>query len=237
MKRNKTVNLVFGIFAVIGSIFVIAGIIWLVSGLQFRKSAVEVTAVISEIDSYRDSDGDINHNVYVNYSYDGNTYNNMRLSEYSSSMYEGKEISLLVDPENPRKIGTVLGKIIGGVMFAGIGSIFALVGICPIIAMSRKKARKKKLIAAGRSIFGTVDNIACNTSYSVNGRHPFVVYCSYKDEYKDLIYRFKSDNLWTDPSQIIQSGSEIRIYVDGTDFSKYHVDTESLLEGRIIDYT
>ena len=103
--------------------------------------------------------------------------------------------------------------------------------------MGRKSSKRKKLIDAGHSIYATVDSIDINTSYSVNGRHPFVIYCSYKDEYKDVIYRFKSDNLWTDPSQVIEPGSEIRIYVDGTDFSKYHVDTESLLAGKIIDYT
>lgn len=237
MKKNKTEYFVFGIFALVGTIFVIAGIFWMISGIRFRENAAEVMAVISEIDTYRDSDGDTNHKVYVNYSYDGNTYNDIPLGEYSSGMYEGKEIELLVDPVNPSRISTQLGSIIGSSVFIGMGGIFALVGICPFIVMGRKSSKRKKLIDAGHSIYATVDSIDINTSYSVNGRHPFVIYCSYKDEYKDVIYRFKSDNLWTNPSQVIEPGSEIRIYVDGTDFSKYHVDTESLLAGKIIDYT
>ena len=92
MKKNKTEYFVFGIFALVGTIFVIAGIFWMISGIRFRENAAEVMAVISEIDTYRDSDGDTNHKVYVNYSYDGNTYNDIPLGEYSSGMYEGKEI-------------------------------------------------------------------------------------------------------------------------------------------------
>ncbi len=236
-KKERVVDFVFGIFAVVGMIFVITGIIWMISGIRFRENAAEVMAVITEIDTYRDSDGDINHRVYVNYSYGGKTYNDIPLGEYSSGMYEGKEIELLVDPQRPGRVSTAFGNIFGSSMFIGMGAIFAAVGICPIILRIRKGAQKKKLISAGRSIFATVDSIDINSSYSVNGCHPFVIYCSYKDEYKDIIYRFKSENLWTDPSRVIQPGSEIRIYVDGTDFSRYHVDTESLLEGKIVDYT
>ena len=236
-KKESAVDIVFGIFAFVGIIFVISGILWMISGIRFRENAAEVMAVITEIDTYRDSDGDTNHRVYVNYSYGGNTYNDIPLGEYSSGMYEGKEIELLVDPQKPGRISTAFGNIFGPSMFIGMGAIFAAVGICPIVFKIRKKAQNKKLIAAGRSIFATVDSIDVNTSYAVNGRHPYVIYCSYRDEYKDILDRFKSENLWTDPSRVIQPGSEIRIYVDGTNFSKYYVDTESLLDGKIIDYT
>ncbi len=237
MKKNKLVYFLYGTFALVGIIFVIVGVVLLISGMQFRKTAVEVTAVITKIDSYRDFDGEMNYDVYVDYSYDGNTYSKVRLNEYNSSMYEGKEISLFIDPDVPTRKTTNFGSIFGVVICIGIGSIFSLVGICSILVMRRKTVKNKELIAAGHSIFATVNSIEINTSYSVNRRHPFVIYCSYKDEYKDLVYRFKSDNLWTDPSLVIAPGSEIRVYVDGTDFSKYHVDAESILEGKVVDYT
>ena len=60
---------------------------------------------------------------------------------------------------------------------------------------------------------------------------------TYKDDYYDRIYRFKSDNLWTDPSLILQSGDDIKVYVDEKDYSCYHVDIESIFNGKIIDYT
>lgn len=236
-KKSRAVSNIFIIFALIGILFFIVGIVALVWGIRFRQNAVEVTAVITEIDTYRDADGGIGHRVYVDYSYGGNTYQDMPLSEYNSGMYQGKEIELLVDPQNPGKISTASGRIIIAVICIGMGAVFALTGICPTVSGKRKKARNQKLIAEGRSLFATVDRIEINPSCSVNGEHPFVVYCSYKDEYKDIIYRFKSGNLWVDPSQVIQPGSEIRVYVEGEDFSRYHVDTESLLEGKIVDYT
>lgn len=236
-NKNAIVNIVFWIFAVIGIIFFIVGIIWLVSGSRFKQNAVEVSAVIQEIKSYRDSDGDIRHSVYVNYSYNGQYYEAVNLSEYSSSMYVGKEITIMIDPDNPGKNMTNLGLYLGPAIFVGIGVIFACVGIFPLAGIGRKAAMRKKLIASGQYIYATVESIQCNEGYNLNGQHPFNVYCIYKDEYKDIVYRFKSDNIWTNPEYVIQPGSEIKVFVDRQNYKNYHVDVEGILQGKIADYT
>lgn len=234
-KIDKVFNMVFIIFSVVGMIFVVTGIIWIVSSIRLKQDAVEITAVISEIESYRNTDGERSCRVYVTYTYEGKIFENVRLSEYSSNMYEGKEITLFLNPEKPENVST--GSAVGGIVFIAMGAIFVLVGIIPIAVMVKKASAKKKIIATGYSIYGTVEGIGYNTSYSVNGRHPYVIYCTYRDDYKNIIYRFKSDNLWNNPESIVQPGSEIRIYVNRDDYSKYHVDTESVLQGRIVDFT
>ena len=78
-----------------------------------------------------------------------------------------------------------------------------------------------------------------NTGYSVNGRHPYVIYCAYEDEYNNTVYYFKSENLWYDPSFRFAIGSEIDVYVDPKDYSKNYVDTEKNYGhgSRIVDFT
>ena len=235
--KNIIVKLTVGLFAVIGFIFIIVGIIWLVSGRRFVQSAVKVSAVISEIESYRDSDENVNYRVYVNYSYGGQRYEDIRLNEYSSSMYEGKEIQVMLDPDNPKKLMTNLGLYIGPAVFIGMGAIFTSAGVISLVGMGRKSSAKKKLIASGQYIYGTVESIEYDKSYILNGKHPFVVYCTYRDDYKDIVYRFKSDNIWTNPEYVIKPGSEIRIFVDHQNYKNYHVDIESILQGKIVDYT
>lgn len=236
-NKNAIINITFWMFAVIGIIFFTVGIIWLVSNSRFKQNAVEVSAVIQEIKSYRDSDEDINYSVYVNYSYNGQYYENVKLSEYNSSMYVGKEIAILIDPDNPRKNMTNFGLYLAPAIFIGMGAIFACVGIFPLIGIGQKSAVQKKLIASGQYIYATVESIQCNESYYLNGRHPFNVYCTYKDEYKDIVYRFKSDNIWTNPEYVIQPGNEIKVFVDRQNYKNYHVDVEGILQGRIVDYT
>ncbi len=152
-------------------------------------------------------------------------------------MYEGKKITLLVDPDDPAKVSTGFITVFVGAIFAGMGVIFGLIGIIPLVMIKRRSATKKKIIASGNFLWGTVVHIDYNTSYSVNGQHPYVVYCTYKDEYKDIVYRFKSENIWTNPEYALSQGSTVCIYVDKEDYSKYYVDVESVLQGKVIDYT
>lgn len=151
MKKNNIVlKLVFGILVVVGFIFFIVGIILLVSSIRFQEEAVEVSAEITQIESYRDIDGDISHRVYVTYSYGGKTYENVNLQEYSSGMYEGKEITLLVQPDDPYNVSTGLINILIGGIFVGIGCIFLLICIIALILFARRNRKKKRLLEAGQ---------------------------------------------------------------------------------------
>lgn len=237
MKKDKVPYLIFGIFGIVGVILIIACICMTVSGIKFEKKSEEITGTIAYIEKYYDSDHDRHFRVYVNYEYQGQEYKHVHLNSYSSSMYEGKEITLKVDPENPGRVKTPHSDLFACIILGIMGVVFSLIGIIPTVSGIRKAAKKKELREKGRYIYATVERIGINRGYSVNGVHPFVVYCNYQDEYSGVLYKFKSDNLWTDPYPILQEGSSIRIYVDGQDYSNYHVDVESSLQGRVVDYT
>ena len=130
-----------------------------------------------------------------------------------------------------------IGLYIGPIVFIGMGVVFAVAGVFSLIGISRKSLKKRKLTASGQYIYATVESIEYNESISMNGKHPFVVYCTYRDDYKDVIYRFKSDNIWTNPEYVIQPGNEIKVFVDRQNYKNYHVDVESILQGKIVDYT
>lgn len=138
---------------------------------------------------------------------------------------------------NPEEHMSKFGLYLGSIIFIGMGVIFAGVGVFPLIGMGRKSSAKKKLIASGQYIYATVESIEYDNSFTVNGKHPFVIYCTYRDDYKDIIYRFKSDHIWTNPEYVIRPGSEIKIFVDRQNYKNYHVDIESILQTKIVDYT
>lgn len=237
MKKFNFINIFFGIFAIVGIGLFIGGFAWLSKGMEFKQNAVEVTAEIVDIETYRDSDGERQHRPYITYSFNGTTYADRPLNSYSSDMYIGQEITILCNPDEPGRAMTNMSIYLGSGIQLGMGLIFALVGIAPIVTSIVKSARQKKIIQNGQVLQATVDNIVWNTSYSVNGRHPFVIYCTYKDEYRDISYRFKSNNLWSDPSPIFPIGSYIDVYVNPKDYSQYHVNAEKTLDAKIIDYT
>lgn len=242
MKKNNVATIIFSIFTAVGIVFILAAAFIWGNEMQFRRSAVEVTGEIVDIVTgyeYRNSSRDrrISHEVYVTYTFEGETYERVRLNEYSSSMYKGKSITLLCDPKNPGRVKTEFGAYLALFLVGGIGILFSCIGIIPLIIFHRKKVQKKRLLANGRVLHATVERIDINRALSVNGQNPYVIYCTWKDEYTDVLYRFKSENLWTDPGHVFNEGSEIAVYVDGKDYSKYYVDAERELAQRVVDFT
>ena len=236
-KRNSFMVLFYGIFLVVGAIFSAVGITMALADSGFRERAEEITAEITGISSYRASDGDRRHNVYVTYQYDGRVYEDIELNFYRSGMYEGQEIPLLCDPENPGHVKSPGGMLLLEMVFLLIGILFMGIALV-FIAVSRNKARRrKKILSSGKRLSAIVEQIAVNTSYVMNGRNPYQIYCYYRDEYKDVIYRFKSEDLWINPNVVLQPGDTIDVYVDGEDYSRYHVDAESILDKKVKDYT
>ena len=136
MKENKTENLLWIIFTIIGGIFVVIGLI--IVGNVFNYENKESTVgIITEISTYRGNNDDRNYRVYVSYNVDGRTYES-ELNGYSSSFYEGKKINIYYDKNNPNKIGMKSLDFIF-LMFPGFGLIFLSIGGTGLLLKNRNK--------------------------------------------------------------------------------------------------
>lgn len=237
MKKDRFLTIFFSIFAVVGIGFLIGAVLLFVNESRFRKTAVNITGEIVDIMSYYGHDRKSHDEVFVTYTFEGRTYERVQLMGDGINMYVGKSISLLCDPENPGRVRTESGSLLVTIILTVVGAGFSCAGIIPMVFVAKKKQKRKRLLANGRVLHATVERVGRNTSIAVNGQNPYVIYCSWKDEYTDVLYRFKSDNLWTDPSFLFDSGSEINVYVDGNDFSKYYVDAERGLAQKVVDFT
>lgn len=216
-----------GVFLLIGVIFVIAGAVFMVSGAINRNKGVEVPAVISGLESYRKSDGDIDHDVYVDYIYEDMEFSHIRLNYYSSSMYEGKEISITIDPNDPKKVYSPVFNILFGGIFALVGSVFALIGGTFTVKIVKKKRLEKALREKGYYIDAHIDD-AVPTNFRINNRPTYVIRCSYYSPDNRLIYSFTSEHIRFNPAGMLDGGT-IRVYVDENDYSKYYVDISEII--------
>lgn len=238
MGKKKSSLVIFTLpFCIVGIVFVLCAGIWGKITYDFAQNAEPVVGIISEITRERDSDGDISHTVYVNYDFGGKRYKNIRIGTYSSSMYEGAEIELLCDPTRPTNVRSESLLYIGPIIFAVLGVIMSAIGIVPMVCAVRKNAAKRKLLEKGYVLHAKVEAVEKNRSVRVNRTYPYVIYCSYQDPFSGMIYRFRSDNLWSNPSEIFCEGSPIDVYVNENDYSKYYVAAEEVLLQRIIDFT
>lgn len=237
MRNVNWVYFIYGLFALIGTGLIIGCIFLTVSNIKFDQNAVEITGTIVDIETYRDMDGDRHRRAYVDYEYEEREYRHVELGFYLSTMRLGKEITVKIDPDDPGRAKASGESLFGSIIMGIMGIVFSAFGYIPMINDFRNRNRTKELRERGRYIYATVERVDINYNYSSNGKNPFVLYCYYEDEYSGIIYKFKSDNIWTDPSLVFSEGSKVRVFVKENDYSNYHVDVMSSLQKRIVDYT
>ena len=244
MKRKSNGGnieiIIFVIFSIIGIGMFIGGVCFLIYSMNFSKIAKETTATVTEITRTRDHDGDVHHEVYVDYEVEGESYTHVHLNYYSSSMYKGGKINILYDPENPGRISSKGGNTFMCAVLMGMGVVFGAVGIIPMLVSMKKNRKQKRLRQNGRVLHANVVSMDINRSYTVNGRHPYYLICEYRDEYSGKTYRFKSGNIWKEVVLNSLDDQYIDVYVDPQDFSQYAVDVDGFIQksqANIIDYT
>ncbi len=226
-------KLLFVIFGGIGTLFFVLGIVFAIAfGKVNKEDYVPTTATIVEI--YRHND---DHKVYIDYSFEGQDYYNVRYGYYNSGMREGDQIEVLVNQYDPTSFYIGNFSLIFGLSFGGFGLIFMTAGIIPFVMMRKAIIREKKLREAGSGVWGVINGISQNYSVSVNKRHPYILSVKYEDE--GIITsraNFQSKNVWIDddPQQYI--GKSIRVYIDAQDTNNYLVDIDSIGGGDVYGY-
>lgn len=218
MKKLNVFDMIGILFTFIGVIaFTVISVI-IVNEQKLRKNGKEIEAVISSIESYRDSDGDINHEVYVEYSVDGNYYNN-RISFYSTSMYEGKSIKIIYDLNNPNHIISKDGMTFIYIMFI-LPVVFLSIGLVFLIRMIKRIKLRKKLKRPENYVEANIEKIEMDMHYTVNGVHPYRIYCSYNGNL------FISDHIYEEEKFAIERNNvtKIPVYVNHSNPKEYYVD-------------
>lgn len=233
-RGNGFLALFGGIFALVGLGLLIGGIIWFTSTKKFISNADVVSATITEIDTYRDSDGDYHHSVFVAYEYNGRNYD-VYLPEYSSSMYEGKKISVYVDPDNPGKVRGKSMAYLGPIMLMGMGGVFSAIGLPIFFVGIKKQGKKKRLLAEGERRYATIVGSG-RTNVKINGRYLHYVDCEYQDPYSGMKYLYRGGQLREDPYHLM--GVQVPVYVDRNDPSQYYVAAEEIntMDSMVQDY-
>ena len=227
MKENKTENLLWIIFTIIGALFVVIGLV--IVGNVFNYENKESTVgIITEISTHRGTNDDRNYRVYVSYNVDGKLYES-GLNGYSSNFYEGKEINIYYDKNNPNKIGMKSLDLLF-LMFPGFGLVFLAIGGTGLLIKSRNKKLEKSLKENGDVIYANYVETIVNRSYSVNNRHPYRIICEWNNPSDSKKYIFKSKNIWINPENIIieRNIKQFPVYINRNNMKKYVVDIDIL---------
>ena len=215
MKNGDKVAAI--IFIFIGMIFVICGVALKLTIFNFDNKIETTGEIIRISDDY----------FYVLYEVDEREYVS-KINGSNSNYYVGKNIAIYYNPDNPNKIIDKDSKIIY-ILFIGMGSLFAFFGIAYLVNMVRKAKKRQMLRETGSVIYADYVETRINTLITVNNKHPYNIICEYT-HYDGVRHKFKSQNLWYDPSNIISEKSITRfpVFVNLDNLKEYVIDTKEI---------
>ena len=236
-KSFNAATVVFSVFTMVGLVFMGVGVWSYYDDLRFKSYAVETQASITDIYSYtrRTSDGDsTEHEVYVEFTANGRTYEG-RLGQYSSGMRIGQTVNIYYDPDAPNNFRTASPFL--PIFFISFGSLFFFAGLIYMVVRINGKRRRKKLLADGRRVNATINDIT-RSNVSVNRRRGYIIICEWKDPSSGVSYLFKSESVFFMPNKILEERqiSYLPVHIDNSDCRKYYVDLSRLYD-NVVDLT
>ena len=225
-KTNIASYIAIAMLVLFALVFLVIGIAGKVNLDTFMGKAEKTEARITRIEEYytRNSKGKRvkKHDVYVQYTVDGKTYNS-ELDSYNSSMYESKIIEVYYDPDRPGKI--MSGDNLPFIIMMCVGGVFAVIAVVVLVKVIKSNINRKNLITNGTIYTGTIITVREITNVKVNGRHPFKADCEVINPLTQERFLFSSDYVYSDIRHIV--GVAVVVYMYNNNPSNHYVDAIS----------
>ncbi len=230
--KSKIFLFLFGlIFMVTGAGTAIFGVYNYASSKDFYKTAETTEGVITDIVTTRTgtgSDKKTSSTAYVTYEAEGQFFDGVQLSYYSSGMYEGKTITIYYEPGNPGHIRVKSGDNMLIFFTLGFGLVFFSVGFGIAFSGALIGRANKRLMKTGKQLNAEVMEVGVKTNVTVNGRHPYYVDCRVQDPYTGEVTLYRSKSIYYDPREY--NITNVSVYVSEKNKKKYYVDVEGAVQ-------
>ncbi len=220
------------LFTVIGVAALGGGGYWLVHTRTFIASASIAEGEVLELIASR-SDDSYTYRPRVRFTTaDGQTIEFVASSGSNPPAYDvGERVRVYYDAQTPQRamVDGFFSLWGGPAIFGGIGLVFTLIGGGALVHGRLTARRNAELKARGIPLQTQFQQVVRNTSLKVNGRSPYRIVSQWLDPVNRKLFIFESDNLWYDPTALIEAKT-ITVYVRPGDYSVYWMDTGFLPE-------
>ncbi|WP_299881707.1 DUF3592 domain-containing protein [uncultured Cocleimonas sp.] len=145
------------------------------------------------------------------------------------SYSKGEIVEVFYDESFPQK-----AKINGffylwgpAIILGLMGVIFTLIGAAMLFMKYRKNKNIEYLKLKGTPVKAKFQSVERNRMLAVNKSNPYQIYAQWKNPMTSELHIFKSENLWFDPTNHINT-DEITVLIDRNNPKIYYVDTSFL---------
>ena len=211
------------VFILLGFLALFSGIPGYISDRRLRIEGIPVSGVISNIETYTDSDSDgvyhTYHRAFVSYDVCGKNYK-VKLSDYNFLMHEGDPITLYYLSDDDPSSADYVSLASDMIVLIILGGIFGVIGIGFGIAYIRN-ILKKRLLSTGISVMANVTYCGYG-NVKIDDRRTYVVKCEWTDE-SGIYHAYKSGPFMYDPTDKLLN-NQVEVFVNPNNYNKYCVN-------------
>ncbi|AXS84779.1 DUF3592 domain-containing protein [Marinobacter sp. Arc7-DN-1] len=226
----KTFNTLRVIFALVGTGMLVGAFFSFQSTSTFLDTATAKPGVVTDLIRSRSGDSNAYYPI-VRFEDEQGRLTEFRSSSGSNppSYSPGETVRVLFTPDEPES-ARIDGffSLWGATLIVGfLGGVFFLIGAGMFVVPAVRNGGAAKLRETGQRVQGIFQGVEKNKMIEMNGKSPYQIVCQWQNPVTSDIHVFRSDNLWFDPSEHIQSES-IPVYINPTNPKRYWVDTSFL---------
>lgn len=220
-----------GVFGLVGlAMLVFAGAL-LFSELAFRHEAVRVEGKVIDLVSLRGGKGGSTWKPRVEYL-DRNGVAHRATGGVASnppSFEIGDKVEVFYRSEDPDNahVGGFMQSWFGPLLLGVMGTVFSGVGGGFLFFLWRKRRIRAWLADNGMRVQARYVGVDYDRSVRINGRCPWRINAQWQHPVTKLVYEFKSDALWFDPTPYVNRET-LDVRVNADDPRQYMIDTSFL---------
>ncbi len=141
----------------------------------------------------------------------------------------GEAVTVLYEPSQPEKakINALSELWFIPLVSGGIGTLFILMGGCPLLYMALSRRRSAWLKEHGQRVQADIAEVILDTRYRLNGQHPYRIIAQWQDPAQQTLRTFRSDAIWFDPAPFVKT-KKVDVLIDPNDPKRYWMNTSFL---------
>ena len=228
----KTLKIIKYLFSIIGLGMLVGAFFFFQHTQDFLKTAVSAEGKVIDLVRSRSSDSTVYKPVVKFTTLTGEQVQFTSSTGSNPASYSrGETVEVLYQETSPTKakINGFFSVWGGTLIFSILGAVFFLVGFSIFLFGYLKNKKDEYLKTYGSPIFTKFESVGLNESFTVNGRHPYQVTTQWKNPQTNQLHIFKSDNIWFDPTDHINT-EDIVVLIDKKNPKKYFMDISFLPE-------
>ena len=229
------------LFTIFGRIFGLIGLVLLgvsaalaVSTASFLASATRTDGTVvalTEQTSY-DREGRSSASWYptVEFTVDGRRYSFQSSTGSNPPSYKrGESVPVAYDADDPSnaRIATFWSAYLAPLIVGGLGVVFTPIGAVFFVKGRRIARLRAWLREHGEQVWAEIEHVGRDFAMEINGRHPYLVRATWRDDRTARTYTATSDHLLDDPGPRMRSQTHVRVLYDPVNPDRNLVDLDA----------